>query len=134
MSQESVEVVRRVMRRFVEQDIEGALGDIHSDAELDWSNSDAPDSGIYVGHSGWRAFMGARDEALGGRGFEFSRLIASGPNEVVLVGRVREQGRASGVEVVAQGAAVFSLRNRKVTRLKLYQTSDEALKAVGLAE
>jgi len=134
MPQENIEIVRRVMRRFVEQDIEGALGDIRSDAELDWSNSDAPDSGIYVGHAGWRAFMGARDEALGGRGFEFSQLIASGPNEVVLVGRVREQGRASGVEVAAQGAAVFSLHNRKIARLKLYQTSDEALKAVGRAE
>jgi hypothetical protein len=47
---------------------------------------------------------------------------------------MRERGRASGVEVEAQGAAVFSLRNRKITCLKLYQTSDEALKAVGLAE
>ena len=119
MSQENVEIVRRVMRRFVEQDIEAALGDIDSDAELDWSNSDAPDSGIYIGHAAWRAFAGARDEALGGRGFELSQLIASGENEVVLTGRMREQGRASGAEVEAQGAAVFSLRNRKVTRLKL---------------
>ena len=132
MANQNVTVVRRFMRRFLEQDVDGALEDVHPDAKLDWSSSDAPDSGVYTGHAAWRAFAGARDEVLAGRGFEFAELVASEPDEVVLVGRMREHGRASGVEVEAQGAAVFTLRQGKITRLKLYQTSEQALKAVGL--
>jgi len=132
MANQNVMVVRRFMRRFLEQDVDGALEDVHPDAKLDWSSSDAPDSGVYTGHAAWRAFAGARDEVLAGRGFEFAELVASEPDEVVLVGRMREHGRASGVEVEAQGAAVFTLRQGKITRLKLYQTSEQALKAVGL--
>ena len=129
-----MEVVQRVMRRFADQDIEAALQDIDPEAILDWSNSDAPDSGVYEGHAAWRSFAQARDEALGQRRFDTAELIAPTADTVVLAGRTREQGRASGVEVEARGAAVWTLREGKIICLKLYQSSDEALKAVGLAE
>src|SRR5438552_13019293 len=111
MSEQNVEVVRRLIRRFVEQDVEGGLEDIASDATLDWSDSDAPDRGVYRGHAGWRAFVLARDEALGARGFETIELLTPRPDTVVLLGRVRERGRTSGAEVAAQRAAVFKLRD-----------------------
>jgi ketosteroid isomerase-like protein len=132
MSQESVEVVRRVMRCFADQDVEAALADVHPQATLDWSNSDAPDSGVYTGHAGWRAFMQARDEALGERRFDSVELLTPSADTVLLIGHVREQGRASGIEVETYGAAVFTLRGGKVVRLKIYQSSADALKAVGL--
>src|ERR1700730_2076586 len=122
MSQQNVEVVRRVMRRFADQDIEAALEDIDPEAKLDWSNSDAPDSGVYTGHAAWRAFAQARDEALGARRFDPVELLAPAGDTVVLVGRMREQGRASGVEVEAAGAAVWTLRDGKVVYLKIYQS------------
>ena len=56
MANQNVTVVRRFMRRFLEQDVDGALEDVHPDAKLDWSSSDAPDSGVYTGHAAWRAF------------------------------------------------------------------------------
>src|ERR1700694_1589877 len=132
MSQRNVAVGRRVMRRFADEDIQAVLADIDPEAVLDWSNSDAPDSGVYTGHVAWRAFAHARDEVLGERRFDSTEVIAPDEDTVVLVGRRREQGRASGVEVEARGAAVWTLREGKVIRLKLYQSSDEALKAVGL--
>ena len=132
MSHANVEVVQRVMRHFADEDIEAAFEDIDPEAMLDWSNSDAPDSGVYTGHAAWRAFAQARDEALGERRFDSAEVIAPASDTVVLVGRIREQGRASGVEVEARGAAVWTLRDGKVICLKLYQTRDEALKAVGL--
>jgi ketosteroid isomerase-like protein len=124
-------VVLRVVRRFAEQRVEAALEDVAEDATLDWSNSDAPDSGLYAGHAGWRAFFQARDEALGERRFDDTEMIPVA-DTVVLCARVREQGRVSGVAVESRGAAVWTLRNGKVTRLKLYQSRAEALKAVGL--
>src|SRR5207302_950867 len=96
----------------------------------DWSDSDAPDRGVYRGHAGWRAFVLARDEALGARGFETIELLTPRPDTVVLVGRVRERGRTSGAEVAAQGAAVFQLRDGKVSQLKLFQTSEDAFRAL----
>jgi ketosteroid isomerase-like protein len=134
MSQESVEVVRRVMRRFADQDIEAALEDVDPEAKLDWSNSDAPDSGVYTGHAAWRAFVQARDEVLGERRFDSAEFLDPAPDTVVLVGRIREQGRASGVEVETRGAAIWTLRDGKVIRVKIYQSSDEALKAVDLRD
>jgi ketosteroid isomerase-like protein len=134
VSQENVEIVQRVIQRFADQDIEAALKDIDPDAALDWSNSDAPDSGVYTGHEAWRGFMQARDDALVDRRFDSAELLTPAADTVVLVGRVREQGRTSGAAVETRGATVWTLRDGKVIYLKIYQSSDEALKAVGLGE
>lgn len=134
MSQENAEIVQRVMRRFADQDVDAALEDIDPDAILDWPDSDAPDSGVYAGHAAWRAFLRSRDEALGQRRFAADELVTPDANTVVLAGRTSERGQAGGVEVEASGAAVWTLREGKVVCLKLYQASDGALKAVGLAE
>jgi ketosteroid isomerase-like protein len=131
---ENVEVVQRVIRRFADQDIDAALKDIDPEGILDWSNSDAPDSGVYIGHAAWRTFMQARDDALGHRHFDTAKLFAANAETVLLAGSTSEQGRASGAEVEGRGAAIWTLREGKVVRLKLYQSGDEALKAVGLAE
>src|SRR6476646_2533435 len=122
------------MRCFEAEDIEGALADIDPQATLDWSNSNAPDRGVYIGHAAWRDFMRARDEALGERRFDSVELFSPADDTVVLIGRVQERGRASGIDVESRGAAVWTLREGKIVRFKIYQSSDEALKDVGLAE
>jgi ketosteroid isomerase-like protein len=132
MSDENVEIVRRVMQCFADQDVEAALADIHPQAILDWSNSDALDSGVYMGHAGWRAFMQGRDEALRERRFDSVELLTPAADTVVVSGRVREQGRASGIEVETYGAVICELREGKIVRFKIYQSRDEALTAVGL--
>ena len=134
MSQENVEIVRRVMRCFADADIDSALSDIHPQATLDWSNSNAPDRGVYTGHAAWRAFLRTRDEALGERRFDSVELLTPTDDTVVLIGRVQERGRASGIEVESRGAAVWTLREGKIVGFKIYQSSTEALKAVGLEE
>jgi ketosteroid isomerase-like protein len=135
VSQENVEVVRRVMRCFADGDLEAALADIHPQATLDWSNSNAPDRGVYTGHAAWLTFMRARNEALGERRFDALELLTPADDDtVVLIGRVRERGRASGIEVESRGAGVWTLREGKVIGFRIYQSSDGALKAVGLKE
>ena len=134
MSRKNVEVVQRVVQCFADQDIDAALRDIDPDATLDWSNSDALDSGVYRGHASWRAFMQARDDALGQRQFDSAELLTPAADTVVLVGRVREQGRASGVAVETRGATVWTLRDGKVICLTVYQSRAEALEAAGLTD
>jgi ketosteroid isomerase-like protein len=134
MSDENVEVVRRVLRCFATGDMDGAFADIHPQATLDWSNSNAPDRGVYVGYDAWRDFMLARDEALAERRFESVELLAPTEDTVVLIGRVQERGRASGIEVESRGAAVWTLSEGKVVRFEIYQSSADALRAVGLED
>jgi ketosteroid isomerase-like protein len=122
------------MRCFAAANLDGALADIHPRATLDWTNSNAPDRGVYTGHAEWRAFLRTRDDALGERRFDSVELLTPADDTVVLIGRVRERGRASGVAVESRGAAVWTLREGKVIRFKIYQSSDEALEALGLGE
>ena len=78
--------------------------------------------------------MQARDEALAGRRFEDVELLTPTDDTVVLVGRVQERGRASGIEVESRGAAVWTLSEGKIIRFRIYQSRDDALKAVGLEQ
>jgi ketosteroid isomerase-like protein len=132
MARENVDVVRRVLKRLRDGGLDVALGDIAPDAELDWSDSDAPDSGVYHGHAAWRAWLNGREEGLGELRFEAMEVIDAPPDAVVTVARALARGRASGVEVDSLGAAVWTLRNGTVTRLTVYQTRARALHAAGL--
>ena len=120
------------MRRLARQDIDAAFRDIDPEAKLDWSASEAPDSGVYHGHAGWRAWFDGRAEGLSELRFDTAEVIDVRPDTVVVVAWLLGRGRASGVEVQALGAALWTLRHGMVTGLTLYQTRDEALKAVGL--
>jgi ketosteroid isomerase-like protein len=122
------------MRCFADGDIESVLSDIHPQATLDWSNSNAPDRGVYTGRAAWQAFLSARDDVLGDRRFDSVELLTPTDDTVVLIGRVQERGRSSGIEVESRGAAVWKLRGGKIIRFTIYQSSDEVLKATGLTE
>jgi ketosteroid isomerase-like protein len=132
VSQENLEIVRRFLQRYAKQDVEAALQDVDPEAMLDWSDSDALDSGVYKGRAAWSAFLRGRDEALSERRFEPDELLAPAADTVVLIGRLRERGRVSGAVVETRGGAVWTLRDGKITGLKIYQSPADALKAVGL--
>jgi ketosteroid isomerase-like protein len=133
VSQENREIVGRVLRRYSERDIDGMLADVHSDVEIDYSESNAPDASVYHGHAACRSFVLGRYEDFEERSFDAVELIDAPPNTVVAVGRMRGRGRASEVAVEADSVTVWTLRDRRISQIKLYQTRAEALKAVGLS-
>ena len=59
-------------------------------------------------------------------------LIEAGES-VVVPNISRLRGR-EGIEVSAQSTVVFTARDRRLIRVCLYQKTEQALKAVGLAE
>jgi ketosteroid isomerase-like protein len=132
MSQ-NVELVKRVLSRLNDRNLDGALADVARDAELDWSRSEALDKGVYRGHTGWREWLAGRWEELSEVNFDPIEVIDAGPDTIVTVTRFRGRGRASGVEVEAIGAALWTLCSGKVSNLSFYQSRDMALRAVGLA-
>src|SRR2546421_2628934 len=134
MSQDNVEIVLRVMQRFADQDLDAALEHVDAEATLDWSNSDALDSGVYTGRAAWRAFMQERDAALGERRVDTVEILAASTDTVVLAGRIREQGRVSGGAVETRGATVWKRRGGKGIPLNVHQAADEGLQAHGLPE
>jgi ketosteroid isomerase-like protein len=131
---ENLELVRRALRRFSEQDIDGMVEEAHSKIEIDYSESDAPDARVYRGHAGCRAFLRGRYEDFETRSFETVELIDVPPSAVVAVGRMRGTGRGSGVAVEARSVTVWTLRDGKIEHIKFYRSRAEAFERLGLPE
>jgi ketosteroid isomerase-like protein len=133
MSQQNVDVVVRVTRRFNELGVqEGTSEDFDPEVEFDWSNSDAPDGAVYHGLAEWRAVMQSRTEDPTEQRFDVLEITDAPADNLIVVVRVRGRGRASGIEVEARSVTVWTLEKGKVSRVKLYRTRAEALDAAGL--
>ncbi len=136
MSRENVEVVRRLHDADARRDSEALLLLYDEDVELDYSripHAEVIGRGLYRGHEGLRSWY--RDWFEAWESFEqvCEELIDAG-EEVISVLRQRGRGRASGAEVeLRQVAAVWTIREGKITRLVAFPSREEALEAVGLS-
>lgn len=132
MSQEKVEVVKQALDAFNRRDIE-ALQALHApDMELDWSASRGFVAGVYRGFDEFQRFWTEYFDAFEEIAVEPDRFIHAGES-VVVPNVVRMRGR-DGIQVSARSTLVYTVRNRKISRLCLYQETEEALQALGLAE
>jgi ketosteroid isomerase-like protein len=132
MSQENVDVVRQSLDAYGRRDIEALRALNHPDLELDWSASKGMLAGVYRGFDDALRFYTEYYEAFEETVIESERFIDAG--ESVVVPNVARQRGRDGIEVSARSTLVFTVRNRKIIRLCLYQETEEALKAVGLSE
>ena len=129
MSEENVETVRRAWQAYMRRDNEAALAFYHPEAEL----RHPLDGSLYQGLDGVRAFFSdwhaAWSELLAN---DVEELIDAG-NEVIAVMRIRARGRSSGVVVERREWDVWTLRDGKLWRLRIYATEADALEAAGLS-
>jgi ketosteroid isomerase-like protein len=88
---------------------------------------------VYHGHEGVREFLSLMQEQWATMRIEPQDFIDSADDVVVPV-RLIARGRHSGVETTANAAHVWTFRDRKVIRYKIFQTLHEALEAVGIRE
>ena len=132
MSQENVEIVRRVIEAWNRRDLEDALQDLDPDAELDWSESSGVQGGIYRGigeiRRFWEEWLDLFEEIV----VRPEAFIDAGEH-VVVPNRTYLRGR-DGIEVDAGSTSVWRLRHRKLVWHRLYQDKEAALQAVGLRE
>jgi ketosteroid isomerase-like protein len=132
VSQENVEIVRRSLEAFSRRDVETMRALNDPGLELDWSESKSWLAGIYRGFDEALRFYEGYYEAFEEIVFVADSFIDAG--EFVVVPNVAHQRGRGGVEVSARSTLVFTVRDRKITRICLYQEHDHerALKAVGL--
>jgi ketosteroid isomerase-like protein len=134
MSQQDVEVVRRVYDAVARRDAATVLALYDPEVEVDGSR--LPESrltggsGVHRGHQALRhrewneAWASAEDRC--------EELIDAGEHVIAVVTR-RGRGRASGVEVETRRAGVWTIRAGKVVRTVWFPSVEEALESVGLA-
>lgn len=125
-------MVRQALDAYARRDV-GALRALsRPDMELDWSHSKGWLAGVYRGINDALRFYAGYFEAFDRITFKPECFIHAG--ESVVVPNVAHQRGRDGIEVSARSALVFTVRNRQIARICLYQKTEEALKSVGLAE
>jgi ketosteroid isomerase-like protein len=139
MSQENVEVVRRlfeVFRKGMERGDLGAWFDSEDLADdFEWiTPPGVPGLGTYRGREGFLEFMRIWTEDFEDWSVELERLIDAGDDRVVGLFHQRGIGKGSGVPVELHQALVYELERGRVIRMRNYIDPAEALEAAGLRE
>jgi ketosteroid isomerase-like protein len=135
MSEENVEIVRRVYEAAARRDPATVLALYDPGVELDPSRLQAVGlfDRVYHGHDGLRSFFREWHEAWEGIEYDYDELIDAGERVISVVTR-QGRGRASGAEVEWPLALVWTIRKGKVIRVVWFPSRAEAFKAAGLRE
>ena len=143
MSQENVELVKRLLQMFANREHEAVFAFYDTDIEWDATSfggdgaSGVPDDlqGIYHGHEGVRTYWRRWLQAWADLDFEVGDVLDAGDDVVALIHNQRQWGRRSGIvtEMPPYGL-VFTIRTGKVVRWRAFSDERSALKAAGLSE
>ena len=131
MSEENVEIVRRIWEADRRHDVDGVHAGYAPDVVWednsglwgDWGTARGPE-GI---RAAWRQWYEAFDEVS----FEWGEVAESG-DEVVVTYRTRARGRGSGAVVDQAITLLWTLRAGKVVHIRAYADRGEALDAAGM--
>jgi ketosteroid isomerase-like protein len=132
MSQENVEIVRRMNEAWNGRDHGAWLAAYSPEAEIDWSRSRGPLKGVYRGHDELEAFWDAFWSTFEDVQVEYHGFTEVG-REVVVPNTAHIRGR-QGIEVVARSTFVYTVESGQITRNRMFQERAEALEAAGLSE
>ena len=134
MSQENVEIVRRVYDASLRSDWNSMSELLDPDFEFRGTVGGLEEGRIAHGAQQFREIFEKEDlDAWDERRFEPEDFIDAGDCVVVLQREYR-RGRGSGVELETETAVVFEVRDGRVVRIQGYMDRAEALEAVGLSE
>jgi ketosteroid isomerase-like protein len=139
MSQENVEIVRRIYEVFAGdwtagESLETTLPELADpDIHIDMTRR-VINPASYDGYEGVRRVRDEVREVWAEWTTEAERLIDAG-DSVVVIETQRGRGASSGLEVAGdRWASIWELRDGRVTLFSGYHPIEEALEAVGLGE
>jgi ketosteroid isomerase-like protein len=134
MSQENVEIVRRVWAAVEGRDTEAVLA--FYDPAIGWQERTGAlelQDHSYQGHEGVRQFWREWLEPFETFEAHSETFIDAGDN-VVVGFRLSGRGKASGAQVEWRLWNVYTIRNGLVILIQAFETEGEALEAAGLSE
>jgi ketosteroid isomerase-like protein len=132
MSQENVEVVRRMFEAYEKRDMPAVLAGVHPEVEVHPGLVGVLEGTVYRGRDGFKQFLEEVDVAWVEYRIEpeeFRDLA----DTVLVLGRARGRGR-DGIVVDAHAGWVAVMREGKVRRWQSFANRHDALEAVGLSE
>jgi ketosteroid isomerase-like protein len=134
MSQENVEVVRRVVEAFNRQDWVAWNALYHPDAEW-FDPPEVPGSGVHRGRRSIRQYFDELLEiAADGFDIEVDALEDVGRDRVLIRARTVLLARGSGIPIDAKVFQLVDVEDGRVRRVRNFRSSQEALDAVGPRE
>ena len=133
MSQENVEIVRRWSDSWARQDVPGLSACFNEEIEVDFSNAQGPFGGIYRGVDEVIRFARSMWDMWDKITIESDEFFECGGRCLVTANVVHAIGRG-GIEVEAHSASLWTFREGRISRNKLFQTTDEALEGARLSE
>ena len=133
MSQPSVEILRTGFDAFNRGDYDAWLAAFSENVEVH-DLAETPDTGVFHGHAGVRAWL-AKLEMAFGHGFRFEpRSFTEGDGVVVADVRASATGMGGGVPIEMSVHIAFRLHDRKIVWTQGFLNRGAALEAVGLRE
>ncbi len=133
MSQENVEVIRRVFEAFNRRD--WAAWESHHHAEVEWHDPpELPDAGIHHGVGDIRRLFDELLETGDEWHVQVDEIESVGQDRVLMRGRSVLIGRVSRIPLEDPLFQLFELEDRRVCRVQTFRSTNEALEAAGLNE
>ena len=128
-----LETIRAGFDAFNRGDFESWIAVYDEDVEF-LDLAETPDTGVFRGHAGARAWLAKLQEAWG-EGFQFEPMNVTEGDEVVVVDtRARGTGTGSGVPIEMTVYTVMRYRDQKVVWTRAFIDRADALEAAGLRE
>jgi ketosteroid isomerase-like protein len=134
MSSDNVEIVRGLYEAWNRGEESAALELIDPEIEVEVVSTDTVEfAGTYRGHTGLRKMLAAFWDYFDDPRVQVEECIPAG-NDVIAAVHFYARGQTSGAEVDMRRGQVWTLRDGKVVRWRLFASKRDALEAVGLRE
>jgi ketosteroid isomerase-like protein len=130
VSDADIEVVRAGFEALSAQGVEGLIPLIHPEFEVTTPPDLAAEPDTYRGPDGIRRYFDSFYEAMDEIRFEPREFLEAGGRVIVPV-TLTARGRTTGLEARQELVMAWTLRGGKATRVEVFATLDEALKAAG---
>ncbi|MCD6014060.1 MAG: hypothetical protein K0R88_144 [Solirubrobacterales bacterium] len=134
MSQQNVGLARRAIEIYNTHDVEALQNIGTEDVEFRSFLEGRTQARPLRGHEGLEEWQRTESEAFEGLKVEADEFRDLGENRVLVAGRLRGRGKASGVELDVPAAWVLEIRGSKICAFHSYNSRAEALEAAGLSE
>ena len=133
MSEENIEIIRRVYDAFSRRDFDGAAQYLHRDFEI-YPAIAGPDwRGHYRGRDGAKEFWEVITEVWEALTVEFKETIEAPDNRILAVEHWRSSGR-DGIVIDFEVTHLYAFRDDLIVRIDGFTERAEALEPAGLTK